>query len=69
MAVSQRQPRDAFVTVLAPFAACSLWHDHNPVAVYLLRESLCFAGRPLEHEHCCGKIASTFVMRRDFDGP
>ena len=60
-AASQRQSRAACVTVQAPFTACSLWHDHNPIAVCLLRESPCFAGRPPGHEHCSGnKIAVKF---------
>ena len=35
--------------------ACSLWYDHNPIAVCLHRESPCFAGRLPDHEHCSGK--------------
>ena len=54
-AVSQRQTLAACVTLQAPFTACSLRHDHNPIAVCLLRESPCFAGLPPEHEHCSRK--------------
>ena len=30
-APSQRRPQAACVTVQAPFTACFLWHDHNPL--------------------------------------
>ena len=56
-AASQRQLGAACVTVQAPFTSCSLWHDHDPIAVCLLRESPCFTGRPPEHEHCSGKYS------------
>ena len=54
-AASRRQSRAACVTVLAPFIIFSLSHDHNPIAMCLLRESPCFAGRFPEHGHCSGK--------------
>ena len=54
----------------APSTAFSLWCDHNPIAICLLRENLCFAGRLPEHEHCSGKKTAVNVfMRRDFDRP
>ena len=40
-AASRRQPRAACVTVQAPFTACSLWHDHNPI------RSLLAQGKPV----------------------
>ena len=61
-AASRRQSRIACVTVQPPFTACSLWHDHNPTAVCLLRESPCFAGRFPEHEHCSGKKIAVNVF-------
>ena len=59
---SRRQSRAACVTIQAPFTACSLWYDHNPIAVCLLRESPCFAGRSPEHEHCSGKKIAVNVV-------
>ena len=47
--------RAACVTVQAPFIAFCLWHDRNPIAICLLRESPRFAGHLPEHEHCSGK--------------
>ena len=43
---SQRQPRAACVTIQAPFTAGSPWHDHNPIAVCLLRGNSFVAGLP-----------------------
>ena len=51
---SQRPLRSSPVTVQAPLTSCSLWHHHNPITVYTLRESPCFAARPSEHEQCAG---------------
>ena len=61
-AVSQRQTLAACVTLQAPFTACSLRHDHNPIAVCLLRESPCFAGRFPKHKHCPGKKIAVSVF-------
>ena len=52
--------RAACVTVQAPFIAFCLWHDRNPIAICLLRESPRFAGR--FPEHCSGKKISANIF-------
>ena len=67
-AASQRQPRAARLTVQAAFTASSLWYDHNPIEVCLLKESPCCASRPPIQRVLCSETSLVPELRLFFWG-